>query len=96
MVAVCQLRVAPGRPDLNAAAMLAQIEAAAGRGADVVVFPELAVPGYFVGDLLEDESFVRDVLAANEQVREATSRLTRSIPTATRRSRAWRRTSRGC
>ena len=53
-IAVLQMKPAPG----DVAGNLARIDAAAkeakGRGADVIVAPELAVPGYGAGDALRD------------------------------------------
>jgi NAD+ synthase (glutamine-hydrolysing) len=59
-IALAQMEVIPGRPDLNSAAMLAMIDEARGRQADLVVFPEMAVPGYLLGDTWEQQAFLRD------------------------------------
>lgn len=70
---LCQMNVVPGRPDLNAAYIAGEIRAAAGRGVDIIVFPELAVTGYFIGDVFENEGFLRDVSRWNDVIRQATS-----------------------
>ena len=72
-IAVCQMRVVPGRPDLNTKYIIQEIDAAAARGVDIIVFPEMAVPGYFIGDLPEDDYFVRDVMRCNNAIIQATS-----------------------
>jgi NAD+ synthase (glutamine-hydrolysing) len=54
------MEVIPGRPDLNSAEMLAMIAEARGRKADLVIFPEMAVPGYLLGDTWEQQAFLRD------------------------------------
>lgn len=54
------MEVIPGRPDLNCATMLSMIDEARGGGAELVVFPELAVPGYLLGDTWEQQAFLRD------------------------------------
>ncbi len=59
-IALAQMEVIPGRPDLNAAAMLAMIDEARGRQADLVIFPEMAIPGYLLGDTWEQQAFLRD------------------------------------
>ncbi len=59
-IALSQMEVIPGRPDLNSAAMLTMIDEARGKQADLVVFPEMAVPGYLLGDVWEQQSFLRD------------------------------------
>ena len=46
-VALVCLKSRFGKPDENLSNMLAWIEQAAGRGADLVCFPEVAVQGYF-------------------------------------------------
>ncbi len=71
-IALCQIKVVPGRPDRNVETILARLEEAALRGCDLAVFPEMSVPGYLIGDAWEDEGLVRDVLLANERIREAT------------------------
>lgn len=48
---------------------------AAEQGADLVVFPELAVAGYPPMDLLQREGFVRDQLRELEALREASRRI---------------------
>ncbi len=74
-VSVCQMKVVPGRPDLNGTYILNQIRKAAERGVDLLVFPEMALPGYFIGDMPEDESFVRDVMRWNQRIVQATEGL---------------------
>ena len=72
-VSVCQINVVPGRPDINTDYIIEEIKQAAERGVDIITFPEMAVPGYIIGDLYEDVFFVNDVLRYNEKIREATS-----------------------
>lgn len=71
-IAISQMPVVAGNPRQNATWMIGEITAAAGRGVDIIVFPELCVPGYLIGDMPEDESFVRDVWYWNQQVVDAT------------------------
>ncbi|VBB08668.1 nad(+) synthetase [Lucifera butyrica] len=59
-VALGQMEVIPGRPDLNTAAMLSMTEEARAIHAQMVIFPEMAIPGYFLGDMWEQEAFLRD------------------------------------
>lgn len=72
-IALCQMKVAPGRPDLNADYICQEIRQAKEAGADIIVFPEMAVTGYLIGDLYEDISFIEDVQRCNEVIRLATS-----------------------
>ena len=71
-IALCQMKVIPGRPDLNAAYIIGEIEKAKTRGVDIIVFPEMAVTGYIVGDVFEDDYFIEDVLSWNKRIIKAT------------------------
>ncbi len=53
-----QMQVEPGRPDLNLETMRAAIARAKTHHADLVVFPEMALPGCLIGDLWEESSFI--------------------------------------
>jgi NAD+ synthase (glutamine-hydrolysing) len=55
----------------NAARMIEWIDRARGEGCDIVVFPELALPGYPPEDLLLKPSFIRDNLRHRDRVIEA-------------------------
>lgn len=57
-LAIAQLNPTVGDFDGNAAAIASAMERAAGAGADIVVFPELCLCGYYPGDLLEDDAFL--------------------------------------
>lgn len=70
-VGLAQMEVIPGRPDLNTQQMLAMIEQAKIQQADLIVFPEMAIPGYLIGDLWEQESFLRDCESYGHLIREA-------------------------
>jgi len=59
-IALGQMEVIPGRPDLNVQTMLAMIEEARRQQAHLVIFPEMAIPGYLLGDTWEQPSFLRD------------------------------------
>ncbi len=59
-VALAQMEVIPGRPDLNTKTMLAMMETARSQQAQLIVFPEMAIPGYLLGDTWEQQAFLRD------------------------------------
>lgn len=59
-IALGQMEVMPGRPDLNCQTMLDMIEEARAQKAEIVIFPEMALPGYFLGDTWEQRAFLRD------------------------------------
>ncbi len=62
-IALAQLNPTSGDVEGNTTRILAALESAAAQGADLFVTPEMAVPGYCIGDLVEDAGF----LAANER-----------------------------
>ncbi|MDH5672536.1 MAG: NAD+ synthase [Myxococcales bacterium] len=57
-VALCQLNFTVGALDDNARALLAAATEAAGKGARLAIFPELALTGYPPRDLLDRPAFV--------------------------------------
>jgi len=74
-IALAQLNPTSGDIDGNAAKILDAIGRASAAGADVVVTPEMALPGYCIGDLVEDEGF----LAANERAMQRIAGAARGI-----------------
>jgi NAD+ synthase (glutamine-hydrolysing) len=64
--------VKAGNPEANLARILAGIERAKANGRSVVVFPEMAVPGYLLGDEWENEAFVRECADMNAEIMAAT------------------------
>lgn len=74
-VALGQFEVHPGRPDLNTKAMLSMIHTAKEKRADLIIFPELSIPGYLIGDTWEQKAFLSDceyhgrkIIAASEDI----------------------------
>ena len=55
-----QLEITPGRPDVNYGKIIAAMEAARQKQADLLLLPEMALPGYLIGDLWEQQSFLDD------------------------------------
>lgn len=74
-IAVAQLEVIPGRPDRNMDGILREIKLARKRDMDVIVFPEMAVPGYLLGDEWENDSFINDLMCYNDDIRDASQDL---------------------
>ena len=62
-IALAQLNPTSGDIDSNTAKVIDAIAEASAGGADLLVTPEMAIPGYCIGDLVEDAGF----LAANER-----------------------------
>ena len=57
--ACAQPEITAGQPDLNTQKIINLIKEAALNKADILLLPELAVPGYLIGDLWEQKSFWR-------------------------------------
>ena len=70
-VALAQMEVRAGRPDLNVGSMLGFIERARAAGAAIVAFPEMCIPGYILGDAWEIDALVEDFEGWSDAIREA-------------------------
>ncbi|MBM6725662.1 NAD(+) synthase [Megamonas funiformis] len=70
MVKICfsQIDVEPGHPDLNAQRMLQAIDEAKQNNTDIIIFPEMCIPGYLLGDTWEQTSFLKDCLSYGEDI----------------------------
>ncbi|OZI56656.1 NAD+ synthase [Bordetella genomosp. 4] len=77
-ITIGQINPTVGDMDGNIAMMLAVAQQAQQTGADMVVFPELALTGYTPGDLLDDPLFERRRAAAQAKLYE-TSRQTPDV-----------------
>jgi NAD+ synthase (glutamine-hydrolysing) len=75
-VAACQMHIEPGNPALNSATIIKEITKAIANGDDIIVFPEMAVPGYLLGDEWENEAFVRDCVLYDQEIIAATKGVT--------------------
>src|SRR5947209_8921672 len=73
-VAACQIDTVVGDLDGNVARVLSALDKAEAAGADVAVFPELAVTGYPPEDLLLKPGFVADNVGALEKLAARTGR----------------------
>lgn len=71
--ALAQMEVIPGRPDLNTRNMLNLIAEARKNDALMIVFPEMAIPGYLLGDTWEQLSFLRDCEHYGRLITEAST-----------------------
>jgi len=74
-IALAQLNPTSGDIDGNAARILEALDTARAEGAELLVTPEMALPGYCIGDLIEDAGF----LAANRRALERIARETRGM-----------------
>jgi NAD+ synthase (glutamine-hydrolysing) len=74
-IALAQLNPVSGDIDGNTAALIRTLDEAARRGADLLVAPEMVIPGYCIGDLIEDRAF----LEANERAMQRVAVAARGI-----------------
>src|SRR5579862_2992658 len=74
-IALAQINTTVGDLDGNSRKILDFSKRASARGAQVVVFPELTIPGYPPRDLLEKESFLDQVEQHLEQLARETAAL---------------------
>lgn len=70
-IALGQIDVEAGRPDVNSRRVIAESIAAAGRKVDVIVFPEMCISGYLIGDRFKSNGFIEDIDAYNKEIVEA-------------------------
>src|ERR671911_1932867 len=80
-LALAQINVVVGDLDGNRDRILSALADARGEGADLVLFPELAVTGYPPEDLLLRPAFVRAAAESVEEIARATSGITALLGT---------------
>lgn len=59
-IRMIQMEVVPGNPRINYSTCLSHVNKAKEDGIRVVVFPELCISGYLIGDMWEELSFLED------------------------------------
>ncbi|MBQ7454180.1 MAG: NAD(+) synthase, partial [Selenomonadaceae bacterium] len=67
-IAYAQMKVTAGHPDINTKKILHFIDEARSQGANLVVFPELAVSGLMLGDNWHKETFLDECKACGEKI----------------------------
>lgn len=68
-----QMEIIPGRPDLNYKKILELIDRAKTIGSDILLLPEMCLPGYLIGDNWEQQSFLDDCAYYNSKLVEASA-----------------------
>lgn len=66
---IAQIQVFPGNPEKNLKNIIREIKKS---DSDLIVFPEMAVSGYFLWDEWENESFVRECHDMNQEIIKST------------------------
>lgn len=72
MYRISQMQVMPGRPDLNQQRIITEIEQAKLDWIWLIVFPEMSVPGYMLGDKWENDRFIKDAHNKNQAIIDST------------------------
>ena len=67
-IALGQMEVVPGRPDWNTRTMLDMIDQARHNKAHMIIFPEMCIPGYLLGDTWEQSAFLHDCEQYGNQI----------------------------
>jgi len=75
-IAVVQMEVVAGKPDVNCEKIIQKIKEARENKNDVVIFPEMAVPGYLLGDEWENNGLIKKLMEINEKIREESEAIT--------------------
>lgn len=75
-IGLAQIEIFAGHPQHNTNNILYWINRARQQDLDLIAFPEMAIPGYLVGDEWENDAFVQDCLECNEIIRQASSGIT--------------------
>jgi len=70
------MEVLPGRPVDNTAKIVDLLSLARSDRVELIVFPEMAIPGYLLGDEWERPAFLRECEACGEEVRVAATGIT--------------------
>lgn len=69
-IALGQINIQPGQCEQNFLACKAMINQAKKDQADLVVFPEMCISGYFIGDKWLDRDWIKTVESYNEQLKQ--------------------------
>ena len=69
-IAMAQMNVKAGRLEANYLKMKEMIQQAKSEGADLIVFPEMCVSGYFLQDKYQDHYFCESIANYNNKIRE--------------------------
>lgn len=71
-IAFGQIQVHPSEPAINFQSMIHAIDYAKAVSTDILIFPELCLSGYLVGDLWDQVPFVKDCLYYGDELVKAT------------------------
>ena len=69
-IALGQMRVIPGQPSKNFLTLATMVEKAKQASVDLIVFPELCITGYLIGDQFLDNAWVDFAVSFNEKIKQ--------------------------
>lgn len=75
-IAVVQMEVVAGRPDINLKKIILKIKEAKKNQNNIVIFPEMVVSGYLISDEWENESLIKKLMEINEKIRKESENIT--------------------
>lgn len=75
-ICLAQMKIVSANPQENLKKILSMIEKAKGDKAEIIVFPEMALPSYLIGDIWERESFLNECMDCLDEVRKASDGIT--------------------
>lgn len=67
-IAIAQIRVLSANCKENFATMKKQVEIAKEKKINLIIFPEMALPGYFIGDIWEQSSFLKECESYHNEI----------------------------
>jgi NAD+ synthase (glutamine-hydrolysing) len=68
-IALAQINILAGNPRHNTATMKTYISKAKNGGCDIIIFPELSIPGYFIGDIWDQPDFINECISFGDEIR---------------------------
>ena len=69
-ITIAQIEVIPGEPQVNKKTMIEAIDKAKSEESDIIVFPELCIPGYLLGDNWERGAFIQECIDVGNDIIE--------------------------
>ena len=78
-IAFGQIQVHPGEPATNFQSIMHAIDYAKAVSTDILIFPELCLSGYMVGDLWDQVPFIKDCLYYGDEIVKATAKTNLTI-----------------
>ena len=74
-IAYAQMKVSAGHPDVNTKKILQFIDEARTQGADIIIFPEMAMTGLMVNEMWFQETYMNDCIRCGKEIVEASENI---------------------